>query len=403
LPPNFRSKIGSKEPKNRLKLFIRIGSLTDFPSPAAEKVTAALPLKEKRAGQAFIFNSVASKRFFRYSALLICGFYLFLFVSVFLFIFDPVMFYFRSWEFFDDIVFHSPNRQIIWDAPEKGDLSRKHFFRHQESWRNFVSCDADGFRSVPFQAESYPILVVGDCQTWGTALSDNQTIPWKLAEALNIPVYNAGRVPFTLTKVIKHSRFSQTKLVVEIVTAHLINQDLFSEPFRVEEYQPLMKEEIHPIFSATPRRYFLPYKWLHFFSLKNLLSLFPIQSDREAFVENKTDEVMEIAIDNICKRARGLQQMGMQYLFIPIPQPYYAKCSDAEYKGLGSIAEWYTKLIGKLKERNIHAISFDSLFREHGAKLFFESDSHINEYAVDLMVSEISRYIRENGVLFENH
>src|SRR3989338_873445 len=27
LPPKFKSKIGSKEPKNRLKLFIRIGSI----------------------------------------------------------------------------------------------------------------------------------------------------------------------------------------------------------------------------------------------------------------------------------------------------------------------------------------------------------------------------------------
>jgi len=383
----------TKEPEKQMR--------DHSPLPAGQ-VDVISPPGKKQPGLDFLFNRFVSRNLYFYSVFLIGGFYLSLFVSVSLFVFDPVLFYFRSWEYFDDIVFHSPGKKTVWDAPEKGDLSRKHFFQHQESWHNFVSCDADGFRSVPIQAESYPILVVGDCQTWGTALSDSQTIPWKLAESLNIPVYNAGRIPFTLPKVLKHPKFSQTKLVVEIVTAHLINQDLFSEPFRIEEYQPLMKEEMHPLFSATPRRYFLPYKWIHFFSLKNLLSLFPLQTDREVFIENKSDEVMGIAVDNICKRARALQEIGIQYLFIPIPQPYYAKCSEAEYAQLGSLAEWHAKLIQKLIERNIHAISFDSLFREHGAKLFFESDSHINEYAVDLMVSEISRYIRENGILFEN-
>lgn len=348
----------------------------------------------------YIFSKIGNNRFGQYALLLLGGFYLFLYSSVLIFLINPQLFYFRPWEYFDDIVYHSPGLNVVWNRPTKGDTSRHYFFKNQERWQNYVSCDEDGFRSVPVQTDKYPILVIGDCQTWGTALSDNETLPWRLSEELKIPVYNAARVPFILQNLLQHERFSETKLIIEILTGHLINQDLFADQFVIKEYQPLMKEKKNILTNASPKRYFLPFKLISFFSFSNLEFYFPHCSDAELFKQNKTPLQMSIAVDNIFKRAKALEDLGYQYIFITIPQKYSVMCSDEELKELGRTANFLTDINAQLINLGIHALSFEDIFRANrDHNLFFKTDSHINSNAIELMVSELADYIRSNQLV----
>ena len=150
----------------------------------------------------FIFNSEAN---FRKYFLFVLVFYVTYFFSFGLFIIKPSIFYWRAWEFFEELGFCIPQK-LEWNGYEYGDASRRYIYSFHNKWTTQVSIDHEGFRSVPFRSDSYPIVIVGDSNTWGSGFSDEETIPWIVAKKLAVPVFNGARKPFTLLKMINNPR-----------------------------------------------------------------------------------------------------------------------------------------------------------------------------------------------------
>src|SRR5262249_37018388 len=149
------------------------------------------------------------------------SFYFIYFCSLGLFFWKPSLFYYRAWEYYDEIGYHVPNHSK-WVADETGDQSRSFIFSFKKHWLTVVSIDDEGYRSVPFQTNQFPVLIFGDSHTWGSGLSDEETIPWQVALKMGIPVFNGGRLPFTLSKMLNNPRLKEAKIIVELVAQHLV-------------------------------------------------------------------------------------------------------------------------------------------------------------------------------------
>ena len=87
-------------------------------------------------------------------------FYRFLFLTLtpiigpfILFYIQPSWFYYRAWEYHEDLGFKDPVLST-WVGHETGDMSRTHFFYYQEGKETTVTTDQYGFRSNRFKDQS---------------------------------------------------------------------------------------------------------------------------------------------------------------------------------------------------------------------------------------------------------
>jgi hypothetical protein len=102
---------------------------------------------------------------------------------------DPKLWYFRGYEFYSDWVYpglSEPNNIMR----ESGDSARE-FLIDRINATNEISLNRFGHRVSP--CEQPNILAMGDSQLFGSGISDQQTLPFKLFEGGGPCVYNAGR------------------------------------------------------------------------------------------------------------------------------------------------------------------------------------------------------------------
>ncbi len=220
----------------------------------------------------FIFNS--NKRFKKYFSLTLV-FYTTFYLSFILFMFFPSMFYYRSWEWFEEIVYKIPYKSI-WKGHEKGDASRRYIFHFQKKWKTTVSCDKEGYRSTFMKCEKYPIAIFGDSHIWGSGLSDEETISWILSKNLNLPVFNAGRDTYAILNLITNKKISKAKILIEMIAQRhlsiypLQKIELGEPPLRIYKPNFFNFTKIHP------KRYFLFLKLFYYFDLNKF------QNDKHA-------------------------------------------------------------------------------------------------------------------------
>jgi len=332
---------------------------------------------------------------------LIGSFYFFYIISAILFFYSPNHFYFRAWEFFDEIVFHSKGKKIVWEGLEKGDGSRSFLFQYQEAWQTRVSCNEEGFRSVPYIVNSYPILILGDSHTWGSGLSDEDTIAWKISEKLKVPIFNAGRAHGQLEKIIDKSCLQKTQLIIEFTASQYINQDIYKEPFIPKSYIPLT-QDCKPWYEVVPpKRYFLPYKLFRYCSypvLKNIL--LPTQLDEYqvpwTYYDSRTMDDLEKAIINLTNRAQSLKKLGYEYVFVPVPSKHIIQAKEVNQFAL----DFHEKLVQGLLANGVHSINLTSLFREKRDQgLFIKTDSHWSKKGVEIASEEVIAYLKSNHLI----
>ncbi len=342
-----------------------------------------------------------------YLIFLIAGFYGTFCISVLLFHFKPHCFYWRPWEYVEEIVYNTPGCALTWKGYEKGDMSRRFLGLFQDQGLTTVSCDPHGFRSVPYQSDRYPILIVGDSHVWGSGLSDHETLAWQLAERMHIPVYNGGKGYKMLEKLLSRDELKDTDLIIELVQSVMLSKANFStafnSPIQILPYQSisdLRKHKFADLF--TPKRYFIASKALRICSpeillrtaktlLKSLLGISNI------FDSKKTTDDLEFVVSEIAARSRKIQDLGHNYLFIPIPMQQAVMYDQIT----PSSVHWETELIRKLREKGVHAIDLTTPFLEHRKEeLYFPTDSHWNARGVALAVSKIISYSEVNNFHF---
>jgi hypothetical protein len=158
-----------------------------------------------------------------------------------LFLVEPSAFFWRAWEYHRAVGFHHEEHRR-WEGRESSDLSRSNLFYYSESWPTTVTIDAYGFRSVPRQADQFEVAVYGDSMIWGSGLSDDQTLPWQLAELWNRSVFNGSRT--RMQNIVNHPQLADVRVFLHLIseaTAKARNVALVSAP-DPSKFQPLTKK-----------------------------------------------------------------------------------------------------------------------------------------------------------------
>lgn len=360
------------------------------------------------------------KRNYRKYSLVLGTFYLIFFVSFGTFIAKPRWFYWRAWEYFKEVAYWVPHKEK-WRGYELGDQERTlgaNAVSMHYQWKTSASCDKGGYRSIPYRSDQYPIVMGGDSQTWGSGLSDHQTIPWRVAKKLALPVCNLAKDPFTVEKYLGHSHLVNAKMIIETpVRGHLYSYHFAASPilekgdFRLPIVEvgedkvktlsiELQKEKsILNYCDIHPRRYFLPAKLFRMVKLDRIGSLLRfIPFNRNNNVAPLPGYLTEEGIQDIAKgilsRAQAFEKMGYQYIFGIIPDKGVIDVEELN----GSITELDELLKHLLLDAGVHYVDIPSAFRNHPLRraLFLSTDSHINESGAELVASEIVNYLESH-------
>ncbi len=352
-----------------------------------------------------LFISNSSRKYKYYFLSFFVGFYFLYGLSFIVLILKPEIFYWRAWEYFDDIGFRVPNKEK-WIGYEFGEDSRPYLYSYGSKWKTKVSTDHEGYRSVPYGGD-FSILVVGDSNIWGSHLSDEETIPWNLATQLGLSVFNGGRDHQKLPKLIGNPRLKKVKLIVEILGEHHLSKDMIDRnDFTYDKFETYaIEKKYNNYFKIHPKRFFLPLKVTRKCNLKKPLinefrrkKLFdeyavPIKIKYSTLLKEEDFQQM---IQNIAKRASILQSMGYKYMIAIIPKKtlllgkyIYEKEIDQQKR----IAE-------ELRARNVHYVDIYKVFREfeNPHALYIQTDSHVNVNGAKLIAKTISDHISDQSL-----
>jgi len=112
---------------------------------------------------------------------------------IFLYLLFPKLFFFRSWEFFETYVYKQ-NKKLSFQIKESGDSSRDYIFQKYKS-KNTITINKFGNRVACYDSQKKKsVLVLGNSQTFGAGLSDNQTLPRLLCNKYqDTSIYNGSR------------------------------------------------------------------------------------------------------------------------------------------------------------------------------------------------------------------
>jgi hypothetical protein len=332
-------------------------------------------------------------------------------VSYALFRYQPSLFYFRAWEYLMEILHPNPNMPQVWEGVELGDMSRNYLFRFQEPHYTRVSIDSDGFRRMPYDTDSYQIVLYGDSQGFGSGLSDEETFPWKLAVELGIPIFNGTRSDDTPEHLLGFKKIHEARILIHVVQSYAVSiKSYFPEDFMIQEYIPLRKS----VWPVTVKR-FNPFAVM-MRMLKGLINdILGGAAGINAYMcqknysvpysdgdQNKFTSVSEPGIVNdmseqinmIDRYNRRLKELGYIYVLVLVPRRdlLYADYADEFTKN------YFPRLIRSLTARGVHAVDLhdDFLANKH-LGLFFRTDTHWNAKGTGLAASRVAKYLQEEG------
>jgi len=316
--------------------------------------------------------------------------------SLAVFLYSPEIFYYRPWEFFGDFGYQVKDMPIRWQRPELQDQTRSNFFLYQRTHMTTATADDDGFRTRRFEAESYPIMVSGDSTIFGSGLSDDETLPWLMAEELQTPVFNAGRT--ALANALAHPAMRGTEIVFDGWTERNIRPRLLTTAaIRLrDEFVPFAPRNLtymEAVGDIPPQRYSLPligwtvakriYRDIRVLSKGGEQ---PYTFLRHVMHAEDLDETVSLIVE----RDRTVKSLGKRYVFMPIPakQTLYA----------GSIDD-YTRnfiptLVARLRAEGVEAVDLATPFQAHKEEsLFFPYDTHWNGKGTALAAKEVAAQI----------
>ncbi len=312
---------------------------------------------------------------------------------------SPQAFYWRAWEYFQDVVFPNQDAAPLWQGPEKGDLSRSFLFLYQDARPTKVSTDRDGFRVVPLAARTYRLAVLGDSTIFGSGLADDETLPWLLASELGEPVFNGGRTD--PANALANPALAGVRLVVEGRTERVLNRlDALGE-LPAAKFEPLHRGQKGLLNSVPLAMYFLPsimdraleragydleYLWRH----RGRLG--PYLFHRHVYRPADLDKAAGL----ILARQKALAARGIAYVFLPVPakQTFYADDVDPFTR------DFIPRLCQRLNQSGLPALDLTPAFaaqRHQG--LYPPADTHWNGRATRIAARELADLLRHGGLL----
>ena len=333
-------------------------------------------------------------------------------VSYALFLYKPSLFYFRPWEYFNEVAYKNHGKPTAWEGFEKGSESRKYFFRYQDERYTYVSTDMDGFRKVPFPSDNYEILTYGDSHCWGSLLSDHETFTWQLAKILNQPIFNGGRISF-LDTLLSRPDLQKGKVIINVTDAfHVRVKDIFPQDFTIKEYQPL-RNEVIPV---ELRRFYPPSMLIR--SIKAMCyDLLPgsnlgyymtngryivpfseglIHQNYVAVKDSRFDDDLISQVARIVRFSQRLKSLGYTYVLVLVPRRdliYGHPVDDFS-------EEYFPKMIRKLEQEGVYAVDLQSTFLAHKLEEpFFRTDTHWNARGTEIAAGYVADYLNKKGIM----
>lgn len=332
-------------------------------------------------------------------------------VSYALFLYRPSLFYFRAWEYFSEIVYPNRGKPSVWIGYEKGDMSRNYLFRYQDDKYTYVSSDRDGFRNVPFPSNNYEILTYGDSHCWGSGTSDHETFTWRLANKLDVPVFNGGRQNY-LDILLNRSDLRNAKIILHVIDAfHVRIKELFPYDMMVKEYQPLRNDAI----PVAVRRFYLPsilnqtIKRMRYdllsgsnlgYYMTNGIYIVPFSegllNQNYVVKDPQYDDDFISQIERIIMFNRHLKALGYTYVLVLVPRRdlIYGHPVDNFSK------EYFPKMIRKLEQEGVYAIDLQGTFLAHKREEpYFRTDTHWNARGTEIAAGYVADYLDKKGII----
>lgn len=339
------------------------------------------------------------KKFLRLYLLILCPFILINVISTAAFIYNPKLFYFRSWEYFKEVAYKFSQYEARWDANETSDLTRKNFFYYQDPHRTYVSVDKDGFRKNYAKNTEYEILISGDSTIYGLGLSDKETLPWKISEDINLSVFNGGKS--SLYNTLLRSDLSKLKIIIDCRTERAIKKTVFNsyDYKKGNNYQALMTNEknIFDILSSVPPQRFLATSIAIRVAGRIANDAFIFLSSSEEkykfkkFKHNKSN--LDSAVQSIVKRKKEVEALGIEYIFVVIPgkQSIYGKNVDLFTKN------YINPLTDELENKGVKTINLLNVFiTNKDQNLYHYYDTHWNAKGAEIAAPVITDYLVKN-------
>lgn len=317
------------------------------------------------------------------------------------FLYSPLSFYHRATEYIRDIAYRVEGSPMRWAGMDYPDLSRDYFFYYRYPEKVTVTTDADGFRSTRDEVESYPIVIAGDSTIFGTHLSDSETLPWRLSEAIGAPVFNGAQT--SLSNLMAHPKLGELQVFIDAITERSIFPRILGKretEIREVTFQPLARKNLNILEAAgevPPKRYSLP--------------LIIVNNMRKTFGDFKTwknggeqpklymrhhmlRSELERTVEIIVARKRAFDPLGIRYVFVPIPakQNLYADNVDDYTRNFLSV------LFARLRNEGVEYVDLDTPFRAHKEdELFYAYDTHWNGKATALATKVIADQMNFQG------
>lgn len=324
------------------------------------------------------------------------------FASPLLYLIDPRVFYFRHWEYFDDVVAKTEAYGLTKTALETGDLSRNHYFYYQDGNATTVTVDQWGNRITPAKSGDIKILFLGESTIFGSFLSDEETLPWVISELLDVRVFNAARVPGI--SALHFEDVNENTLIVDGRTERILGTrrplvasasvPRSSRPlnrFEVLASIPLQRYRLWDILDRTAGRLRNDYALMRTSGPSKLLY----------YVHSMDRESLNGAIDDISAWAEYFRGKGYRYLFLPVP----AKQTIYKRDLPPFTRNFIRTLVTELRQKSIHAVNVVP-YMERAAKdrlVFHRYDTHWNDAGVAAVARGLADYIEEHALMEPVH
>ncbi len=311
-----------------------------------------------------------------------------LIVIIFLFLFNPKLFYFRSWEFFDDFVYKGlKSKTHIFE--ESGDLSRGYLFQ-KFSKKNKISVNDLGNRLACFNnMNQNSALMLGSSALFGSYISDEETLPKLLCKNYpEISFYNGSRIHEMNLLKIKEFKFDTiifTAAEFEGFDKYCRVLDTFKKDRTILSSNDLKIKNMKYNWNNKDllKR---PIKYLSF-KLNVLLDTSKtFLSPNEHIYLNRTLQQKEEKEINCIKELNNYfkkQKLKTIFLYFPekrtiIPNTNIKKESHANKSYISSIST-------KLFENNINyldTVKCLSKSKNHNKNIFYFHDTHMTPYGI---------------------
>ena len=259
-------------------------------------------------------------------------------ISTIMYLNNPKSFYFRPWEYFDEVAYKVDSITPVWEGSATSDQTRKNHFYYQDPHEVFTTVDDDGYRLQPLKDGEVEILVGGDSTIFGSGLSDHETFPWILSGLVNEKVFNGGRS--SLSNTMQKPDMGSVSIVIDGVIERVINDSGVFVSYGYEEgnaYQPLSRDEVEQfdLYQVVP-----PARYLATSIMMRKLSQLKEDvvtkingGEKEWLFNNHTMQPsdLESAVRSIKQRHEKLASKNIRYIFMAVPskQTIYDDSLDA--------------------------------------------------------------------------